>query len=256
MATRVSHLTHAAVEKLLNDGYATIPFSHARIPGVIEGWKNLLAKPQATKDELTIDADGAGDPDDGYIRRAGALRDDGVYDDHKEFFHYRHRLVPRLMRKGVSIDPYRAWLNHSLQELHLQCASTCHMIASALDHRLEEYRFTERVSAVHARAMSVLRLLSYDPASMRGKDLIAKGHTDKSFLTLAIAEERPGLRIAREAHPYHSRANTALIFFGDKAERLTNGRCKALWHDVVDTSGNTARASSRWSIVYFCNIEL
>lgn len=256
MATRVSHVTHAAVEKLLNDGHATISFSHARITGVIEGWKNLLAKPQAEKDELTVDADGAGDPDDGYIRKVGALRDDGVYDDHKEFFHYRHRLVPRLARKGVSIESYRAWLNHSLQELHLQCASTCRMIASALDQRLEGYRFTERVSAAHASAMSVLRLLSYDLAGAHGKNLIGKGHTDKCFLTLAGMEERSGLRIAHEAHPIHSRANTALVFFGDKAERLTNGRCKALWHDVVDTSSNTARASSRWSIVYFCHIEL
>lgn len=256
MALRVSQITHSAVEKLLNDGYAVIHFSHSRVPGAVDGWKRFLTEPQERKRQFTIDADGMGDPDDGYIRRVGILRDDDVYDDHKEVFHHRYRLVPRLMRKGVSIDPHHAWINHSLLELHRQCESTSRMIASALDQRLPGYRFAERVAAAPARAMSVLRLLSYDLQSARTRTLIGKGHTDKCFLTLHIADERPGLRVAQETQPYRARSNTALVFFGGRAAQITGEKCKALWHDVVDTSKDTATASSRWSIVYFCHIVL
>ena len=256
MAMRVSQITHAAIEKLLNDGYAVIHFSHSHIPGVVEGWKRFLIEPQERKDEWTIDAEGKGDPDDGYIRRSGTLRADGIYDDHKEFFHYRYRLTPRLARKGISIDPHRAWVNHSLHQLHLQCASTSRMIASALDHHLVGYYFAERVAAAQAMTLSVLRLLSYDLREGRTRALIGKGHTDKCFLTFHIADERPGLQVAQETHPYRARSNTALLFFGDRAAQITGGKYKALWHEVIDTSKDAAVASSRWSIVYFCHIVL
>lgn len=256
MAIRVSQITHAAVEKLLNDGYAVIPFSHSHIQSVVEGWKRFLVEPQERKDQWTIDADGRGDPDDGYIRKYGTLRANRIYDDDKEFFHYRYRLTPRLARKGVSIDPHRAWLNHSLHQLHLQCASTSRMIASALDQHLAGYHFAERVAAAQAVTMSVLRLLSYDLREGRTKTLIGKGHTDKGFLTLGIKDERPGLLVGQETNPYRSRSNTALLFFGDKAAQITGGKYEALWHEVIDTSKDTAVASSRWSIVYFCHIVL
>ena len=255
MAIRVSQITHSAVEKLLNDNSAVIHFSHSHVAGAVEGWSRFLSEPQERKDEFTIDAEGVGDPDDGYLCRHGVLRGDGIYDDYKEFFHHRYRLTPRLMHKGISIDPHSAWLNHSLHQLHLQCESTCRMIASALDQRLPGYHFAERVAAPQARTMSVLRLLSYDLQKARTRTLIGKGHTDKDFLTLHIVDERPGLLIRGEPQPYRARSNTALVFFGDKASHLTGGRFKPLYHEVIDTSANPA-ASSRWSIIYFCHIML
>jgi len=255
MAIRVSQVSHAAVEKLLNDGRAVIPFSHSYIPGAVHGWDQFLTEPQERKDQFTIDAEGMGDPDDGYIHRTGALRADGVYDDRKEFFHYRHRLTPRLARKGVPLDPHRAWINHSLDKLHLQCASASRMIATALDHRLTGYCFAERVAAAPASSMSVLRLISYDLCGVRTTLLIGKRHVDKCFLTLHIADERPGLILGQETRPYRANTNTALVFFGDKAGRLTDDRLTPLSHEVVNTSESTD-IISRWSIVYFCHIIL
>ncbi len=252
MAFRVSQITHSAVEKLLNDRYAVIPFSHVHVPGALQGWNQFLDEPQEVKDGWTIDVEGAGDPDDGYFRRTGTLQN-GILDDIKQGFHYRYRLHPRLHRKGVSVDLYRVWIMHTLSELHRQCAATSRMIARALDSRIHGYQFAERVGAAPAVTTSVLRLLSYDLQAARIKPVIGKRHIDKSFLTIHIAEERPGLRFARETHPYQPRSRTALIFFGDKAARLTNDLLKPLWHEVIDTSENPS-ALSRWSIVYFCHI--
>lgn len=238
--------------QLVECGKVVIPFpTQDLVSPVIEGWQGFYNEPIEYKNLFTVDFEKTGDPDDGYVSRDGRLRDDGVYDDRKQIFHYRPRLIKELRARAIRDQPlpdakYNQWLLLHCSRLYFECIATLSLYARAMDTACPGFSFYDLASARRTNGIHALRLLAYDEESARGK-----GHIDKSFLTIHIAESHPGLRMGDE----RACPGEALLFFGKKAETLTSSQVKALGHEVTDERpvGDT---SSRWSMVFFGHIVL
>lgn len=250
--TAVSDAVIARAKELVERGKVVIPFPTQDImPPVIDGWQKFVNEPEEYKIRWNARLKGetGSRPDSGWLNRDGALRDDGVYDDKKQIFHFNPLLMPWLTEHAVAHAPYTQWL-YAQSKLYDACRSTVHTYMGALDAILPGYSFYDRISKENSEYLHRLRLLAYDEESAAGK-----GHYDIGFLTIHIAESHPGLRTGDERTLFVARPGEALLFFGEKAERLTSGRLKALWHEVTDErpAGDTR---SRWSAIFFGHIVL
>ncbi|MBI5732775.1 2OG-Fe(II) oxygenase family protein [Candidatus Jorgensenbacteria bacterium] len=103
----------------------------------------------------------------------------------------------------------------------------------------------------------ILRFLKYHPTT-RGRH-IAQGHYDKSGLTLALAESKPGLRIGfdeKDMRLVEHKSGFALTFPGIKFTKLTDGVIRPSWHEAVELDEKPYRPDcSRWAIVFFLHPE-
>lgn len=88
--------------------------------------------------------------------------------------------------------------------------------------------------------------------------MIGKGHTDRGCITLHIWDEYPCLFLGQgEAKTRHrGQTNTALVFFGNQAERGTGGALKAMYHEISDDPALVPQdALTRDAIIYFADIK-
>ncbi|OGZ97123.1 MAG: hypothetical protein A3J10_00060 [Candidatus Sungbacteria bacterium RIFCSPLOWO2_02_FULL_54_10] len=243
----------ARAQELVACGKVVIPFpTQALVPPVIEGWRRFVDEPEKYKIGWTARLKGEirRRPSSGWTRRDGTQRDDGVYDDKKQIFHFHPLLIPWLAKHAVEYTKYTHWLHLHVPRLYDACRATARTYAAALDAVLPGYSFYDRLCEEDSECLHRLRLLAYDEETAAGK-----GHFDISFLTIHIAESHPGLRMGDERTLFVARPGEALLFFGEKAERLTSGKVKASWHEVTDErpAGDT---SSRCSAIYFGHIVL
>lgn len=256
MTTRtvVSDAVLARTQQLIERGKVVIPLpTQNLVPPVVRGWQEFVNEPEEYKTRWTARLKGETKrrPDSGWTRRDGTQQDDGKYDDKKQIFHFNPLLLPWFAEHGMACAPHRYWWLHLyLPQLYHVCRSTIHTYAAALDVVLPGYSFYDRILAEDSECLHRLRLLAYDEESAAGKC-----HCDIGFLTIHIEESHPGLRTGDERTLFVACPGEALLFFGEKAERLTNGRVKALWHEVTDERprGDT---DSRWSMVFFGHIVL
>ena len=74
-----------------------------------------------------------------------------------------------------------------------------------------------------------------------------------SIFTLNIAENIPGLTVGEESHKHliNRKPGEAIFYPGKKAERLTNGNLKALFHEVVISEPE--KKQDRMAITFFFN---
>ena len=106
---------------------------------------------------------------------------------------------------------------------------------------------------MRVRRRSVLRTLCYDQVSP--ESVMAASHTDRSFLTLCAASSRGGLRVGKEMISPFVPPHHVLIFPGRKFEEITHSAVAALEHLVVEDACGADAAMSRWSQVFFFNID-
>ncbi len=247
-----------SVKELLEQGLTTIPFPAERIiPGTIRCFKRLLREPELYRSQWTFDLrkdvplddqDGA---DDGYLRRNGELRKER-YDDLKSIIHYRW-FLPHLLRvRGVEIREHEYLLGYC-RGIFTLAQRVAREFAAELDKALPGFRFEKRLAMLAAQEQSVLRIQSYDDTA-GSKPIIGKGHTDLSLLTLHIADSRPGLRVGMDKTLVETIPGRAVVFAGYKMEKFTQGRIKALWHEVTDEP--TYDVGERWSMVFFAHIVI
>lgn len=256
--TELATLLEKGVASLLTHGFGIIPFQ--LYPGILNGISQDLlrfcAEPMDYKLSWAVDRELGEDADNGYILKEGKLKPDGITrDDEKEYLHIRLFLRDKLERNGVSTESYLRLLSNT-ETLWRVCESTLSAVAEIIDRLRPGWNCSQQVHHPAAIAGHVVRLVAYTDTFQKRKEVIGKPHTDKqTFVTIHILESYDGLRLylpSGEKMSYRTQPGTALIFFGDSAEKMTSGQWKALQHDVEDVRVNRNEwQPPRWSIIFF-----
>lgn len=249
----------AAVRGMIETGYAVIRFPISElVPKIVEGMKRLIASPDASSWQLTVERPGAdGTPDDGLIRRSRAMKrkpDEASADkpvDNKWTYMYRPSLEHELRTRGFgdSVERHRQLLDDS-QAYYLISDAYCDQLMLAMDRRFPGGKFAERHRTAIKHNMDALRVLLYDLSSSE-EELIGKDHTDKDFATFATNENYPAFRRKGERTPTPIKPGYAILFGGDKAERDTNGVIKALGHGALNQVPPEFIGVQRHSLIRF-----
>ena len=239
-------------EIFVREGKVAVPFlSSDVVPLLIPGLLTFFALPEKAKMHLAVDTPDEDDPDkgpdNGYIRKSGGPKKDGGLYDRKQIFHYRPSLWSEYAKRDVDITPYRAWLGEA-HTLYLRCLQLLKNFTRALDKECPGYNFQRLTRTERALSKHVLRALLYDPPSP-GEILIGKSHTDRNGISIHVRESRPGLRLGKDQQNYVITPDTALIFPADQVERLTEGKIKALQHEIWEEEPHAP--DRRWSLVFF-----
>lgn len=203
--------------------------------------------------------------DDGLIARTG-IRADGSPSDQKLFYHYR----PALDRHTPSSSHL---LPDSLRMAYYQFGATCTWLYDYLGTILCRGPALEILAQYHGHQQtparirmyhelisclgSKLRFLYYVAASAKqnaevqnGEVAIGKAHTDQSFLTMHLYDNRPGLRFAGDGgSPWVVQPGQILVFPGDKAQRHLG--IPALEHWVT---APIDEVKGRVAVVYFAHV--
>jgi len=238
------------VETFLERGAVSVPFpvsGYYLACSAIVGFRQFL-KNEGEKEKWTIDVQGHGDPDDGYIEREGEMNHDAnerPY-DRKHFFHYRPELLELLSDAGVDIALHTMWLQ-TCGKIHQICLNTVAAFVDMLDQEYPECDFKKRFDK--ASCQHTLRLLYYQrPRTPKG--VIGKEHYDRCFLTLHIADSEPGLQIGASKELFKTEEGRGLLFPGKKAEKISWGNISALQHQIM---GEEER--NRWAVLFFSHAD-
>jgi hypothetical protein len=244
----VSSADLQTAERLIEDGTIQIPlFLGNRVSGMIRGFNRFLAEPDEYRkqwDFWETEPDGRDITDIGY-------KDKGAQpgEDAKHIFHVSPDLERLLFARGVDISRHEYLLGYG-RNIFTACWREYKHLLRALDHVLPGYNFYERAHSPRASKGSILRLLRYKDIK---KEVIGKGHTDRNLITLHLTDSHPGLRLGKEGHLYLTSPGYALVFFGDKMEKITNGHIPALWHYVTDERAPSDK-TLRWAMIFFGHV--
>jgi|GEM_PF-3404988 isopenicillin N synthase-like dioxygenase len=249
-------ITNQDIEFLIREGSMHTPFAHNLIPAIREGWHDLLDEPGEYRSQWTFAPEEHG-REIGYFRRDGLMRNPGsAPDDFKQFFHFYHDLPGLLASRRVRYQAYDTWMD-DMEALRTRCARMAHTVALGLD-RMYGLDLAERLR--QSEHVGFLRLLSYDLVRSREarREMMGKGHTDGSYLTLHIWDEYSCLMLGREADGqilHQGMPDTALVFFGNQAEKETRGMFKSMYHAISgDPALVPADARTRDAIIYFADL--
>jgi isopenicillin N synthase-like dioxygenase len=186
--------------------------------------------------------------------------------DHKDVFHVSPGLSSRLVESGVAPQKYEAWLS-ALNDLYDKCLDLGIKATDEIATAYPSLTISGRVEKATRQGSHVLRLLHYHMKKREG-GLIGLGHKDDSFLTIHVADNFPGLKVGEEGNTCLAPAcrDVALIYPGKKAERVTNGDIRALWHEIVDTRPELHATTQetkyrdhnlhRLAVVFFLDMQL
>lgn len=236
--------------ELINRGVTTVPFqaSGLALPA-IEAFRRFLNEDYELRSTWTVDRGFADEPDDGYTEKSGGK--DEKPQDHKHTFHYRPPLEEWLRRQSaVGIDKHRELLNTS-RRLFYPCNDIATNLMMALDQELPPFKIYQKYlegQNYNKQPGNAVRLVCYKGVP-NAYGSMGKKHTDKSFLTIAVAESSPGLQLGEQKELCRVYDGIAIAFLGDKAQRLTGGVLKAVPHEVPNQEQNLSEP--RWAVVDF-----
>lgn len=225
---------------LIVHGRAEVDFdTRGTIPNIIEGFQDLIRLPESERKlwEFSFTDDGSDTPDSGLIEKRV---EDGK--DPKFYFHYRPIVTHQLAIRDVPFQKHFQLLQQC-DDLYHRLKQTSEQIIQELDEEMPECEFLQRLYARPEHLRHTLRLLWYKP----GYETMAKEHHDRSSLTLAVAESRPGLYFTKDHALYHPSPGRILAFNGIKSEIHTNGSLESMAHYVK----NEELEQERWAIVFF-----
>ena len=244
-------ISESIAQKLHSGGYALVDFSPPKdvVTKIMAGWNEFLHVP--AEERMRWRVGNPKDWDDGYVPR------DGKGCDNKHFFHYRPYLSALLEHAATDYSQQREWLKN-LDILWHYCRSRFLRIMTDLDECIPGYDFGQRFMSSFAKTRHAIRLLSYNERLMPGQ-LLGKPHTDRNFGTFQVYETHPALvlEIDGKEIEYRPVRDRALVFTGDKAQKLTGGFLPAVPHKIVVPADFTARENeARQSIVFFAHTDL
>lgn len=154
--------------------------------------------------------------------------------DHKTFFHYRpllHELLKTHNPKLLKNARMRRLLKLSA-EVEKECRRYVLGLARTLDAVLPKSQ--DIMFRLKHNPWSALRLVAYTGYRHEMPSLLAREHTDRAVLTLALHESHQGLEIKTphseiwqhiSPHPHHT-----IVFGGEGLESLSQGIIPALRH--------------------------
>lgn len=171
--------------------------------------------------------------------------------DNKQFFHYNPYLESILPKILETADKRTIKFIEVAREFYKKAESIAKPIIKEIDTKFPgtyEILFPE-----NELPRSPIRFLSYYKEAQG--DFIAKGHYDKSIFTLAIGENKPGLKIGFDEESLKEithKENQAIFFPSLSSLAISNNKFKPAWHEVIQKSGDEVNETcTRWAIVFF-----
>jgi hypothetical protein len=236
---------------LLNQAYYQIPFAipHQAILTAVENFFEFLSLSSTVKSTIDFklrEENRRGDI--GYKKRVAS---DDDYRDDKEFFHFHPEIFNRYQYL-IDEQPIISNFLNVAYDIWLAGEST----VKTLLQQLEE-QFPGCVEAIFpsGKSETILRFLKYDWQTC-GRYL-AKPHYDAAAISLAIAEDKPGLRIGvdpKSLQLIQHQNDHAIFFISSNYQRVFGAQCpfKPAWHDVIQIDEKKiGYPYSRWAVVAF-----
>lgn len=237
---------------LLNQAYYQLPFAIPRqtILTAVDNFFKFLTLTHPVKSTIDFklrEENRRGDI--GYKKR---LASDDDYRDDKEFFQFHPEIFNR-HQHFIDEQPIIANFLNTAYDIWLAANAT----VTTLLQQLEE-QFPGCLEAIYpsGKSETVLCFLRYDWQTC-GRYL-AKPHYDAAAVSLAIAEDKPGLRIGVDSTSLQlvpHQENHAVFFISSNYKRVFGEQCpfKPAWHDVIQVDETKiGRPYSRWAVVAFC----
>ena len=239
------------VSSLLNQAYYQTPFPIPRqtILIAVENFFKFLNLPNSVKNTIDFklrEENRRGDI--GYKKRISSEED---YRDDKEFFHFHPEIFNRY-QSFIDTKPVLANFLNVAYDIWLAAQSTVKTLLSQLE---EQFPGCADVIFPSGKSEAILRFLRYDWQTC-GRYL-AKPHYDAAAMSLAIAEDKPGLRIGvdpKSLQLLQHQDNHAIFFLSSNYKRVFGEQCpfKPAWHDVIQIDENKiGHPYSRWAVVAF-----
>jgi hypothetical protein len=187
------------------------------------------------------------DPDTGFIIRGGeAVDGESRTYDTKISFNY-HPFIWEFITGGLQwrLPARFSSFLYKCRDWFVESENLGLAIVCELDKQFPGYDFAKSVreAAKHQTpyAHSGFRIVTYPNGGERGA---ASDHTDKSFLSIHLGEQNGNLAVEGKILP-HASTDRAYVFFGEKAEKMTDKRLRALRH------GSVSNGAERWAVVFF-----
>ncbi|HEX3099698.1 MAG TPA: 2OG-Fe(II) oxygenase family protein [Patescibacteria group bacterium] len=232
---------------LITEGRVELPMPgiSINVDRLINGFIDLIESTTNCRKDWVfhLPGDPDTDPDSGLVQKRVK---EGA--DEKTWFHYRPILLQQLQEWGTEITPAQNSFLHQCDQFYHLMKLKAEQVLRELDLAMPGYNFLEGMLSIPEHLRHVLRFLYYEPWHER----MAKAHDDKNFLTLAVADSRPGLHFMQDRDLYQFKKDQILAFTGLKAEIATEGRLKSMAHYV----DNFVLGDPRWSIVHFSHVPV
>ena len=195
-------------EQIQKQAYARVSFSMGadELKRAIESFKAFLALPDNIKNPPRSEQLA---PDAPYASRTLGLvhrNKTSGKDDDKTFFHF-HPTVFERYRNDISSEHacvVKKFLNHA----HHIWEKVRDTMGPLLEQMEGGAQLAEKFyKTPDAQQAILLRFIAYDPQDLNGK--LTRSHYDKNGFTLALWEDKPGLRIGQDENtlalqPYHN----------------------------------------------------
>jgi hypothetical protein len=232
------------------------PFSHLVQP-VFDGYDRLLEEPIEYQRLWTFDVaqmqdrSRRFDPDDGLVFKRGEPNVDpkqAAY-DYKAYLHYSSRLRPLLLMSGIDIARHVRFLD-DLEKLYQACRLGVFAVAQAIDAQAG----TSVAAAFLQSTEHKLRLLRYEPGA--AGTVIGKSHTDRSAVTVHLAETFPACYV--EGELIEAKEDDALVFGSDGLHTQVGGSLPGIHacrHEIIVPPGSGWTTERRRSIVFFGRLD-
>ena len=255
-ATTISLSNQEGVwEQIQKQAYARVSFSMGEdeLKIAIESFKAFLALPDSIKNPPRSEQLA---PDAPYASRTLGLvhrNKTSGKDDDKTFFHF-HPTVFERYRNQISSEHAPAvenFLNHA-HHIWEKVRDTMGPLLEQMEggaQLAEKFRKTP-----DAQQAILLRFIAYDSRDLNDK--LTRSHYDKSAFTLALWQDKSGLRIGKDEdtlalQPYHNQE--AYFFLGTAASKHLVTDSPQGWHDAIQLEERRADMLPvvRWAIVAF-----
>lgn len=266
-------------ESLKEKGYApvAIELSKSDMESAMDSYMEFLELDEAMHDQTRFFLTDRGDGDFGQFRRtAGTSSERGLVPDNKDIFHFgasSRQIIESRMFGSLPL----AVKNFLAQAEEIYWTAQRAKL-NAIDELDILHMGLRRTMMDETMLMNdVLRFITYYPDPNK----LAKGHFDRSVLTLPIGESHEGLRIApgqnglvadasadymsqldSKLRPVDHDEGTAKFMLGagwnrlDPHLRFGNQEMPLGWHDVIPSEKSVSDRVMRWAIVLFANPHL
>jgi len=251
-----------AVERFLQNGFTFIelPGYENFIPQNNGLFKRLISDHSIPP--LCFDDNGIPQhPDDpttnlGIIVRNGSVKTDNTRYDRKVYFHYAggeilekalRRFNSRFFNQHSSVFPF-------YNQFYRWCQGIIVNFANEFDEQTGEFiNLAAKVGIDEDR----LRNIAYTNSCDIDTDLLAQPHFDKSGLSLILEESLEGLELFTNDKwiPIVLRPGYGLLLAGLKLEQITNGKIKAIRHQVRKRGTDDIQPYLRTSAVFLAHLD-
>lgn len=241
--------TKDAIEQLIEESYTIVDtrIQKKDFEKFMTLMKDLIAEADSEEGKYCPDATSV-EPDRGLFLR-GSSKEQGKRDD-KWCFHYRPSLFSEIEKKfGQQIYDQDLLSEVCSVGHNLYCQLREHTDAMMreLDRILPEYGILSQYQHPWSEDLHSLRAIAYKRP--KADQNVAGYHYDRNFITASGYESHPGLNLVINGAkiPYDYKEGKVLLFLGDKAEKLTDGKLKGMVHgvDVLE------KGTQRDAIVFF-----